>query len=105
MGLLEDAIRDHLELKRQHGASDEELLREEADALGPARRDELYADQPEREPNGDGAVAEEELAHKQPAAPAEDESRPGEVPDFLGEAPKREGLGRERRPPPNLDFD
>jgi hypothetical protein len=39
MGLLDDAIRQHLELKRQHGASEEELQRQEDEALGPARRD------------------------------------------------------------------
>src|SRR4051812_16415933 len=39
MGVLEDAIREHLDLKRQHGASDEELTQQEAEALGPARRE------------------------------------------------------------------
>ncbi|MEA2444215.1 MAG: hypothetical protein QOJ12_1507, partial [Thermoleophilales bacterium] len=38
MGALDDAIREHLELKRQHGASDEEITRAQAEALGPARR-------------------------------------------------------------------
>jgi hypothetical protein len=37
MGVLEDAIREHLELKRAHGASDQEVEREEAEVLGPAR--------------------------------------------------------------------
>lgn len=41
MGVLDDAIREHLELKRQHGASNEELTRAEQDALGPARRDQV----------------------------------------------------------------
>lgn|ERR671923_1424318 len=39
MGVLEDAIREHLELKRKHGASDDELEEQEAEALGPARRE------------------------------------------------------------------
>jgi hypothetical protein len=39
MGALDDAIREHLELKRQHGASDDEIRRAEAEALGPARRE------------------------------------------------------------------
>ena len=39
MGLLDDAIRQHLDLKRKHGATDEELRRQETEALGPARRD------------------------------------------------------------------
>ena len=39
MGLLDDAIREHLELKRRHGASDEEIERAEQEALAPARRE------------------------------------------------------------------
>ena len=39
MGLLDDAIREHLELKRRHGAADDEIQRAEQEALGPARRD------------------------------------------------------------------
>ena len=39
MGLLDDAIREHLELKRLHGAPDDEIERAEQEALGPARRD------------------------------------------------------------------
>ena len=38
MGLLDDAIREHLELKRRHGASEDEISRAEAEALTPARR-------------------------------------------------------------------
>src|SRR3954447_23665378 len=38
MGALDDAIREHLELKRRHGASEEEIRQAEAEALGPARR-------------------------------------------------------------------
>ena len=34
MGTLDDAIREHLELKRKQGASAEELERKEAEALG-----------------------------------------------------------------------
>src|SRR4051794_33519418 len=35
MGALDDAIRDHLELKRKHGASEEEIRQGEREALGP----------------------------------------------------------------------
>ncbi len=38
MGLLEDAIREHLELKRRHGANADEVARAERDALGPPGR-------------------------------------------------------------------
>jgi hypothetical protein len=37
MGILDDAIREHLELKRRLGASEEELKREEDQAFGRAR--------------------------------------------------------------------
>jgi hypothetical protein len=39
MGVLDDAIRQHLDLKRQHGAPEEEVTRQETEALGPARRE------------------------------------------------------------------
>ena len=39
MGQLDEAIRAHLELKRKHGASEEELKVKEQEALGPVRRD------------------------------------------------------------------
>jgi hypothetical protein len=45
MGVLDDAIKEHLELKRKHGVPEEELQRQEEEALGPARRD--VAQQPE----------------------------------------------------------
>jgi hypothetical protein len=35
MGLLDDAIREHLELKRQRGADPSEVARDERAALGP----------------------------------------------------------------------
>jgi hypothetical protein len=39
MGLLDDAIREHLELKRLRGADPGDVAREEQDALGPVRRE------------------------------------------------------------------
>jgi hypothetical protein len=39
MGLLDDAIREHLELKRLRGADPGEVAREENDALGPVQRE------------------------------------------------------------------
>ncbi len=38
MGILDDAIREHLELKRQQGAADSELQQIEAEAFGPSER-------------------------------------------------------------------
>jgi hypothetical protein len=55
MGILDDAIREHLELKRKHGVPEEEVERQEEEALGPARRE--VAQQPE-----DAEIAAEEAA-------------------------------------------
>ena len=56
MGLLDDAIREHLELKRRRGADPTEIERAEREALGPVRRrfeepDDVAA--PERGAPGD----------------------------------------------------
>ena len=41
MGLLDDAIKEHLELKRRRGADAEEVARLEQEALGPPQRGEF----------------------------------------------------------------
>ena len=72
MGLLDDAIKEHLRLKREHGAPEEEVQRQEEEALGPVRRD--AAQQPEGEEaevleaEMDGAPAAEEAEFAAPAA-------------------------------------
>src|SRR4051794_13343816 len=38
MGILDDAIKEHLELKRSHGAPEDELRQKEAEAFGPVRQ-------------------------------------------------------------------
>jgi hypothetical protein len=38
MGILDDAIKEHLDLKRQHGAADDELKQLEDEAFGAAER-------------------------------------------------------------------
>jgi hypothetical protein len=68
MGLLDDAIREHLELKRQHGADPEEVSRQEDEALGPApRRAEFAQSADDGEPAQDAAEP----------APGDDEPAPG----------------------------
>jgi hypothetical protein len=52
MGLLDDAIREHLELKRRRGADPDEVARQENEALGAARRAEFAR------PEGGEAAAE-----------------------------------------------
>src|ERR687893_833406 len=49
MGLLDDAIREHLQLKRRHGANPEEVERQEREVLGASRRGE-FAPPPESDP-------------------------------------------------------
>lgn len=76
MGILDEAIREHLELKRQHGAGDSELKQLEDEAFGP----------PER-PGAEGAEAAEPLAAEaptefmaQPEEAAPQETDGGEAP-------------------------
>jgi hypothetical protein len=52
MGLLDDAIREHLELKRRRGADPGEVAREQREALEPVPRDQ-------RSEGGGVAVAED----------------------------------------------
>lgn len=53
MGILDDAIREHLELKRQHGATDDDVDQLEQEAFGPVAR----PGDPEFETGEQGAVA------------------------------------------------
>jgi hypothetical protein len=70
MGVLDDAIREHLELKRQHGASEGEVEQQEQEALGA--------------PRGRPAEAAEESAVEESAPAAEDEP-PVEEPEVESE--------------------
>jgi hypothetical protein len=64
MGLLDEAIKEHLELKRRHGADPGEVARLEHEALGPARRDPAPAAMVD-EPVAEETVAEP-VAHDDP---------------------------------------
>ena len=106
MGLLDDAIREHLELKRRHGADPSEVERQEQEALGPARRgaapvadaepdagavsvgmldededdprapEAVYDDEPEDEPEPSMPAGEPEAPVAPPAPPPEREPEP-----------------------------
>src|SRR3954454_4223822 len=69
MGVLDDAIKEHLELKRKHGAAEEELQRQEEEALGPPRRD--VAQQHGEEADSAVAVQETDLFDGEDGPPAE----------------------------------
>jgi len=100
MGLLDEAIREHLALKRGRGADPAEIAREEKEALGPPTRSEApEADRAreERSESEDAAVDEPVTA----LAPADDASRAGHGPGeprlrLAAEPPERD----EPRPAP-----
>ncbi|MCW2996582.1 MAG: hypothetical protein JWN65_131 [Solirubrobacterales bacterium] len=66
MGLLDDAIREHLELKRLHGADASEVARQEHEALGPVRREDIAIPDPAA-----AAPPEPEPGFEEPSAYAE----------------------------------
>ncbi|MDQ3090498.1 MAG: hypothetical protein M3R46_02315, partial [Actinomycetota bacterium] len=76
MGLLDEAIREHLALKRGRGADPAEIAREEKDALGPPTRTQEPQAERAREERGES----EDAALDEPAtalAPADDVPRTG----------------------------
>ena len=82
MGILDDAIRQHLELKRQHGAEDEDLERLEQEAFGPAARPGdpgFETGESAIEPVAEPQTSEEQL---QEEAPSEELAVADEPPDL-----------------------
>src|SRR6188474_3385198 len=67
MGILDDAIKEHLELKRQHGAGESELKQLEDEAFGAAER-------PGDEEAASDALAEAPTAFMAPPDLAETEA-------------------------------
>jgi hypothetical protein len=51
MGELDDAIRDHLELKRRRGADPAEVARQEQEALAPVTRSHPIVSVPPAQPD------------------------------------------------------
>jgi hypothetical protein len=74
MGLLDEAIREHLELKRRRGADPTEVERLEREALGPVRR---LAQEPSLGASGEQSDAPYREAQP-PAERLEDESGYGD---------------------------
>jgi hypothetical protein len=74
MGLLDDAIREHLELKRLRGADPGVVAREEQDALGPVPR---RGEAPYRDEADDGPIATQD----DDALPAHDAASAGDSVD------------------------
>jgi hypothetical protein len=88
MGVLDDAIREHLDLKRRRGADPDEIERDEREALGPVRRGPEQQDQAGSDADEDLEYGEQELeepsngdAESAPAAgPFDDEAERSEAP-------------------------
>jgi hypothetical protein len=83
MGVLDDAIREHLDLKRRHGAAEAELRKQEEEALGPARREVASPESDDGEAAGE-AAPEPELSEVIPEeavqSDAHAEGQPEELP-------------------------
>ena len=98
MGLLDEAIREHLELKRRRGADPAEVAREQQEALAPVPDDtapsdldastEEHALEGGPEP-GEESLGEEHAAGMSGAANVGADVHPGDVP----ESPSHEHQG------------
>jgi hypothetical protein len=78
MGLLDDAIREHLDLKRRRGGDPTEIARLEREALGPVRREPEEG--PAAEPPSPPPAAEAPAGPDVEPALAEPAPPPGEEP-------------------------
>ncbi|MGH2880127.1 MAG: hypothetical protein ACRDK4_11045 [Solirubrobacteraceae bacterium] len=86
MGLLDDAIREHLELQRLRGADPGEVARAENDALGPVRRE------------ADAPMGADEAVEVDPIDGANDLQAEAGAPDAEAPEPPRDptaGVGQE----------
>jgi hypothetical protein len=107
MGILDEAIREHLELKRSRGATDSELQRLEDEAFGPPSRpgepDFPEQDGEVAEQSGNGVAREEPVAEATEAPPPaeHDQSEVGE--ESAEDQPSTEGPQAE--PEPELPAD
>jgi hypothetical protein len=90
MGVLDDAIREHLDLKRRRGASDEEIARAEAEALTPARRPAPPAGEHDDDGNHDGADDLEHDGHDRSEDDDSDASAPRRIEPVHDVAPPPE---------------
>ena len=101
MGLLDDAIREHLELKRRHGAAEEEVSKLQDEVLGDAA---AKAPEPAPEP---AAPEPEPVAEEVPEEPAVEIPAVAPEPepwmDDPDEVPFEDALDH-RRPQPTTEF-
>ena len=89
MGMLDDAIREHLELKRRHGAAEEEVAHLEAEVLAP-RAEPTPSEPAEPAPEPAEPVADDAIAPAGPELEEAVEDAPAVhqvVPSFTDEEP------------------
>ena len=98
MGILDDAIREHLELKRQHGAEESELEGLEAEAFGPADRPDAVEPPPppEAESPGDAEALTRVIS---PGSSLTAPAGEGDQLDKVFEAKRREDATSEEEEP------
>jgi len=109
MSILDDAIREHLELKRQHGADDAELKKLEDEAFGPPARPEEdvdpFSEAPTEFLTAPGAEAGGEAPEDHATELLEDEPSAGRrinVADLQEPPPPPEQLGGEAPAEPEV---
>jgi hypothetical protein len=106
MGILDDAIREHLDLKRRRGADPAEIERAERDALGPVRRGPEASDEvdPDHLPADDERFAYDHEDEADWAEPTGQEAAPaspqGQHEQALNERDEPRDSGQE---PPDAD--
>src|SRR5690349_9805385 len=92
MGLLDDAIREHLELKRKHGADPEDVACQEQEALGPGRRNEFAQPEADAPPAADPEPPLQEDAPPEPETPPAGYEEDPWLDDDRDEVPADEAL-------------
>jgi hypothetical protein len=97
MGLLDDAIREHLELKRRRGADSEEVTRQEQEALGAPQRAEFAGARPA---DDEPAAVEAPAPERELAPEPEPEPEPAPAPEPEPDIPLDEATVEYAPPPP-----
>ncbi len=98
MGILDDAIKEHLELKRQHGADDSELKQLEDEAFGAAERPGADASAPDPL-----AEAPTEFMEQPPEAASADADQPAEDQEAGGRPSPRAEIADLQEAPAELE--
>jgi hypothetical protein len=102
MGLLDDAIREHLDLKRRRGADPDEVQRAEREALGPVRRGREESE--EVEFADDDAAIDQGVAYDHDDAQEWADELSDDEPEPVKKKP-RKFFGRKSKPAPEPDYE